>query len=219
MVRQQDRSGISDRRRRGQSGSAILEMALMTMLYIPLTLGVAGLGMTMGSFISVLQTTRDAAHMFARGIDFATDANKDLIVRLAGGLNLTRTGGNGSLVFSKIITATQQDCDAAGISSAQCANRDQPVLIHRTRIGDDSLLTSHYGTPTSSIVSSSGNISANNYLRQTSARAGVFATDLAAASYVQGRGEIAYLVEGHFQVPALRFLGFAPNGMYCRFVF
>lgn len=219
MVHRQDKARISNRRRQGQSGSAILEMALMTLLYIPLTLGVAGLGMTLGSFISVLQTTRDAAHMFARGIDFNTDANKDLIVRLAGGLNLTRTGGNGSVVFSKIITATQLDCDAVGISTAQCTNRDQPVLIHRTRIGDNSLLTSRYGTPISSIVSTSGNISANDYLKQTSARAGVFATDLAAASYIQGRGEIAYLVEGYFEVPALRFLGYAPNGMYCRFVF
>jgi hypothetical protein len=194
-------------------------MALISLLYIPLTLGVAGVGMTLGSFVSVLQTTRDAAHMFARGIDFNTTANKEMIIRLAGSLNLAQTGGSGSMIFSKIITATQLDCDAAGVSVAQCSNRDLAVVIHRTRIGNDALLTSHYGTPVSSIISGSGNIAATEYLRQSSARAGGFAAELASASYVQGRGEIAYLVEGFFQVPALRFLGYAPNGMYCRFIF
>ena len=86
----------------------MLEFALATLLYVPLTLGVVGLGMSLGSYITVVQTTRDAAHMFARGIEFSTDANKDLVVRLAAGLNITRTGGDGSIVFSKIITPGMQ---------------------------------------------------------------------------------------------------------------
>jgi hypothetical protein len=39
------------------------------------------------------------------------------------------------------------------------------------------------------------------------------------AGMVQGRGEIAYVVEGYFQFPSLQFLRYTPEGAYCRFVF
>jgi hypothetical protein len=220
MDRPQDKRAAPRRRAsREQSGSTLLEFALASLVYIPLTLGVVGLGLSLGSYITALQTTRDSAHMFARGIDFASDANKDIVVRLAAGLNLTRTSGNGSVVFSKIITPTEEDCAAAGLSSSSCRNQGSPVVTHRVRLGDNSRLTSHYGTPAASLISSEGNIAASDYLTNSTVLAGSFAAEATTAGLVQERGEIAYLVEGYFTVPSLMFLGYATGGMYCRFLF
>jgi hypothetical protein len=207
------------RRKRGsKSGNTILEFALVSLVLIPCCLGVAGLGMALGNFVKVSQTVRDAAHMFARGIDFDRDDNKDIIVRLASSLHITRNGGDGVVIFSKIVTPTQEDCAAAG-RPTNCPNRGLPVFVHRVIVGNQSLRNSRYGTPASGIVSADGNITSANYLTQASAVAAGFATTLAEAGMAQERGDVAYLVEGQFSLPALQFLGYAPNGAYCRYIF
>jgi hypothetical protein len=86
-------------------------------------------------------------------------------------------------------------------------------------IGDPALRTSRYGTPNSALISTDGNIRASDYLVDASVRAPAFITELADAGIVQLRGEIAYVVEGYFTLPSLSFLGYAPQGAYCRFVF
>lgn len=210
-------SGLRQKRR-SEAGNTILEFALVSLIMIPSCLGVAGLGMALGNFIKVSQTVRDSAHMFARGIDFDQNSSKDVIVRLASSLNITRTGGNGVVIFSKIITPFQADCDAAN-RSTNCPNRNQPVLIHRVTIGSQSLRSSRFGTPAANIISADGNITAANYLVQGSAIATGFAAEMTRAGMQQERGDIAYLVEGYFSLPALQFLGYAPTGAYCRYIF
>jgi hypothetical protein len=206
------------RNKKSRSGNVILEFALVSLFAIPAVLGTVGVGLTLGNYIKILQTTRDTAHMFARGIDFDAVENRDIVVRLASTLNMTRNGGNGTVILSKIITPRTEDCEAANRAN-DCPNRDVPVVIHRIRIGNDALRTSRYGTPAPSIVSPEGNISPSDYLGDSSVRAPNLATELTNAGIVQQRGEIAYVVEAYFTLPALRFLRFAPNGAYCRFMF
>lgn len=205
-------------KRDGRSGNAILEFAIVVLALIPLCLGVVGIGLAMCNFLKVLQTTRDTAHMFARGIEFDSAGNRDIVVRLASSLHLTRNGGNGKITLSKIITPRQEDCDAANRTN-NCPNRDIPVVIHRVTIGDPNLRASRYGTPNPAIVSADGNIAPSVYLGDATVRAPAFTTEMTQAGMTQGRGEIAYVVEGYFRFPALRFLGYAPEGAYCRFVF
>ena len=218
MDRRQGRPLWQFRKRNGRSGNTILEFALASLVLVPTMLGVVGIGMTLGSYIKILQTTRDTAHMFARGLDFDSVENRDIVVRLASTLHMTRNGGNGTVILSKIITPGAADCEAANRTN-NCPNRDIPVVIHRLSIGNVALRASRYGTPTSSIVSSDGNISPSDYLGDSSVRAPVLGTELATAGIVQQRGEIAYVVEAYFTLPSLQFLGFAPEGGYCRFMF
>jgi hypothetical protein len=206
------------RSRNRSAGNTILEFALVSMLLVPGCLGVVGVGMTLGTYIQMLQTTRDTAHMFARGVEFDTVENRDLVVRLASSLQMTRTGGNGTVILSKIITPRQEDCQAANRPN-DCPNRDIPVVIHRIAIGNTALRSSRYGTPSPALVSADGNITASDYLTESSVRAPYLLTELTAAGMVQQRGEIAYVVESYFTLPGLRFLQFAPQGAYSRFIF
>jgi hypothetical protein len=205
-------------RKRSEAGNTILELALASLIMVPCCLGVAGLGMTLGNFIRISQIVRDSAHMFARGIDFDRDENKDIILRLASSMNVTRTGGDGIVIFSKIITPSQQDCEAANRAN-NCPNRNVPVLIHRVTIGQTSVRASQFGTPNSNLINADGNITSADYLTQSSAIATAFGAELTRAGMQQERGDIPYLVEGYFSLPALRFLGFAPTGAYCRYIF
>lgn len=205
------------RKRNPRSGSTILEFALFALVTVPATLGVVGVGMTLGAYIRILQTTRDAAHMFARGIDFNTTGNQDMVVRLASTLNLTRNGGDGVVIFSKIITPYQADCDAASVQN--CSNLGVPVVIHRTTVGASQLRASSYATPRTQILSGEGNIAPSDYLTDFSVRAPSATGEFTTSGVTQERGDIAYVVEGYFSLPTLRFLGYAPNGAYCRFMF
>jgi hypothetical protein len=209
----------SNMRNRGERGSSALEFALVTLFLIPSVLVVVGVGLSLGNSLKVSQTVRDTGHMFGRGVSFNESDNKQLVVRLAGSLGLTENpGGNGRIILSKIITPVQADCMAANRTN-NCPNRNMPVFTHRISIGNTSP-ASQFGTPAANIVNTSGNISVDNYLSATSARTTGFAALLTAAGIVQGRGEIAYLVEGFFRVPSLAFLGSSTSGdMYCRYIF
>jgi hypothetical protein len=156
--------------------------------------------------------------MFARGIDFERDENKDVVLRLASSLNITRTGGNGVVISSKIITPSQADREAANRAN----NCPEPGLAGINPSGggwDRTLRSSHFGTPDPSLINADGNITSTDYLTQGSAVATGFASELTSAGMQEGRGDIAYMVKGYFSLPALQFLGFAPNGAYCRYIF
>jgi hypothetical protein len=196
----------------------MVEFGLVAAFLVPICLGVVGVGLALGDAVKVSQTVRDAGHMFGRGIDFDRDDNKDIIVRLAGSLGMTRAGGSGTVIFSKIITPRQEDCEAANKAN-NCPNRDLPVITHRVAVGNTALRSSAFGTPAAHLVSATGNISPLDYLTQSSALANGFSTVMSDAGMVQNRGEIAYVVEGFFRIPSFGFMGDTTSGVYCRYIF
>jgi hypothetical protein len=168
--------------------------------------------------VEIVQVSRDVGHMYARGVDFSQTANQNIAVQLATGTTMTTTGGNAVMILSQITQVYQADCTAAGVSS--CTNLNQTVVVNRIVFGNSSLKASQFGTPAASIVNSSGNIAASDYLQNTTAVAAGFAALLSAAGITLVDGDVAYLDETYFQTPSLSFLpSAAAQGVYARSIF
>src|SRR5450755_529680 len=141
-----------------QRGSTLLEFAIVVPCLTMLFFGTIGLGIMLGRYIQAVQVCRDIAHMYSDGIDFTQTTPQNIIVQqLAAGTGMTATGGNGVIILSQIQTVYQADCTAAAVSP--CTNAGLPVFTQRIVVGNASLRTSNFGTPSSSILDASGNIS------------------------------------------------------------
>ncbi len=201
------------RRRGNQQGNALVEFALVIGVYLTLLLGAVSLGMGLSRSIQVTQISRDAGHMYARFVDFSLPGNQNLIVRLAEGLGMTRTGGNGKVILTKVMFVGEAECAAGGISLAQCTNYNQPVIIQRLIVGNHSLRASAFGEPNPALIDGQGNVS--NYLTDLSARAINFQPLLALQP-----GEFAYVAEAFFRFSGSDFPGvFDATEIYARSIF
>jgi Flp pilus assembly protein TadG len=221
---------MSQRKRERQSGSTILEFAIVVPCLVLLFFGTVGLGVMMGRYIQAEQICRDIAHMYSDGVDFTQATPQNIIVQqLASGTGMTATGGNGVVILSQVETVYQADCTAAGVSP--CTNAGLPVFTQRIVVGNSSLRTSSFGTPSAGILDSSGNIAPSVYLSNSdsSVRTNGFEAALDAAEVsaggsgtppAQAQGEAAYLVEVFIQYPDIGFLGWSTaGGAYTRFIF
>lgn len=209
-------------------GSAIVEFALVAPFLVFLFLGVVSLGITLGRSIQAVQLCRDVAHLYSDGIDFNTATNKSLVVnQLATGTGMTTSGGNGVIIFSKILTVYQTDCTASNVSP--CTNLGQSVITQRIVIGNSALRSSAFGTPNGAIVNAAtGNISPAVYLSNSDStvQATSFATTYNAATggTAQPQGESAWVAESYITYPELAsffnmFGGSGTPGVYSRFIF
>ena len=152
-------------------GASAMEFALSMLFWVPMIMGVSVTGLNLIRSLQVNQVCRDAGHMFAYGIDFSDNGNKDLLLRTASGLNITRTGGTGVVILSRMLYIGASECTGAGLAAnaIACPNIFKTVFTRRLVIGNKNVRASNYGTPINSIVQSDGNISASNYLTQPSA--------------------------------------------------
>jgi hypothetical protein len=220
-------------RRKRQSGNALLEFAIVFPCFSLLFFGSVGLGIMLGRYIQTTQVCRDVAHMYAdKTVDFSkTTAQNIVSQKLASGVGMTNTGGNGVVILTRVITVYLADCTANGISSGSCANQNQPVITQRIVIGNSSLKSSVFGTPpTTPAADSAGNYKASDYMTNTALRATGFetvlddavtrATGTTATAPAQAQGESAYAVEVFFSYPDISFLGWTTTGgAYQRFIF
>jgi len=131
---------MNRRRRQRQSGSTLLEFAIVVPCLVLLFFGTVGLGVMMGRYIQCVQVGRDVAHMYSDGVDFTQTTPQSIITQqLAAGIGMTTSGGNGTatpdttgngvIIFSQIQTVYQVDCTAAAVSN--CANLGLPVFTQR----------------------------------------------------------------------------------------
>ena len=221
---------MNPRKRQRQSGSTILEFAIVVPCLSLLFFGSVGLGVMMGRYIQCVQVDRDVAHMYSDGVDFTQTTPQNIIVQdLALGVGMTATGGNGVIILSQIQTVYAADCTAAAVSP--CTNAGLPVFTQRIVVGNSSLRASQFGTPASSLLDAEGNISASVYLSNSnsSVRTTGFEAQLDAAINAAGgtgtppaqvQGNVAYVVETYFQYPDIGFLGFSTaGGAYSCFIF
>lgn len=175
-----------------EKGSSLIDFALVSLFLVPIMVATISLGFNTSRAIQVTTVTRDAANMYARWVDFSLPANKNLLTRLAAGLDMTVNGGNGVLILSKVTFISDSDCTGAGLTTAQCTNRNQYVIMNRIVIGNPSFHASAFGTPSPTGQASNGDIV--DYLRDTSARANNFGSVLTLTS-----GQFAFMAEGFFQ--------------------
>lgn len=177
-----------------------MEFGLCAALLMPLYIWMVIMGLDLKRVMQTNQVSRDVGHMYARWVDFSKPGNQDLIVRLASGLGMTRTGGGGVVILSKLMKIGAQQCTDGGVAQAQCSNVNQTVFVQRIVVGNKALAVSRYGTPVDSILNADGTIDAVDYLMNASAVSSNFTATLAL-----GDGEVAYLSEAWFQSPVQDF--------------
>ena len=87
---------MPNRKSQRRKGSSTIEFVLVSSVFlVPLLLGLFSVGFGLIRDMQGVQLTRDVGHMWARGVDFSTQANQDLLAtRLAQGLSLVSNSGN-----------------------------------------------------------------------------------------------------------------------------
>jgi Flp pilus assembly protein TadG len=219
------------RRNPKESGSTLVEFAIMAPSLILLFFGTTGLGIMMGRYSQAVQVARDVAHMYSDGVDFSKTANQSIVTQqLAAGTGMTNGGGNGIVMLSQIRSIYQVDCTAAAINP--CTNLGLPVFTQRLSFGNTALRTSSFGTPDPSILDVQGNIAPAVYLSNSNSTvqtigfealmddAVLRATGSAGVPPAQGQGDTAYVVEVFFQYPDIGFLGWSTaGGAYASFIY
>lgn len=205
----------SIRRQGKQSGNAIVEFALVAIFLVMLMMGTFSIGMTLTKSVQAGVVSRDAGAMFMRYVDFTLTANKNILVRLANGMGMTATGGNGVVVLTQVTKIGSAECTAGGLSTSACANNGRVVVVKRVTVGNTAVFTSTYGSPSSSIITSDGTITAANYLTDASARADAFTSVM-----TLNDGEFAYISEAYFKTPELDMPSYRNNTyVYQRNIF
>ena len=180
--------------RRRSRGSALVELAFVMFPSLLLLVWVIVVGLQLGHNVRAAQVTRDAASMYVRGVDFSKVGNQDILVRLASGMGMTRVGGQGVIILSRVTWIPEATCAASGLSPC---NSNRHVITQRIVIGNSLLRTSSLGTPAG--LDSMGLVA--NYMQDPLA--------VASFPYMQlASGEFAYVAEGYFDAPQWRFPGF-----------
>jgi hypothetical protein len=188
--------------RQGTRGGSALEVALSTLFWVPLLIGTSVTGLNIIRALQISEIWRDAGHMFAYGVDFAQTPNQDLVLRTAKGLNITRTGGTGVIILSKLMYVGATECTGAGLTAdtVGCPNIFKTVFVRRIVIGNASVRASDYGTPKASIVKTDGTIAPNDYLKDSTAVAKDYAGNSFSLMSLSG-GQVTYMTETYFTSP------------------
>ena len=205
----------SHHRKRKQRGIEMIEFTFAFLFLVPILYGTFSLGMSGMRYIQAAVVCRDAGAMFMRDVDFTQSANQDMLVRIANGMGLQKTGGNGVVILSQVMLIGDNECQAGGLAPPNCPNNGQTVFIKRVVVGNSTLVQSAFGTPGSGLVQSDGTISKTTYLTDASVRANNFTNTLQLDA-----GKFGFLSEVFFGTPELNIPGFRDNSsVYLRNIF
>jgi hypothetical protein len=196
-----------------ERGNAYIEFVLVaSFFFVPILLGLITVGISVTRSFQVNQLTRDVGHMMARGVNFATQGNQNLIVNdLANGLSLQANPGNVVGINSGSGVLVLSVFEHLG-ATCGCANAGHTVVVDRITIGNNALFNSPFGKPTY-IDPTTGEVA--NYSTDPSARADNLSGVISLAD-----GGLAYMSEGSFAFHDLGIAGFITNlGAFNRAIF
>lgn len=173
-------------KRRHLRGSSYVEFAFAVLVLTPLLLGTTGIGMNLLLAYQTSQLSRDAGHMYARGIDFSQPGDQTVLAGLGSGVGLGATSGilgaagtgNAVAVFTTVTYVDDAACQrggyagTTGVHTSACKNYGQWVFTQRIVVGNSNLKTTDYGSPittgTSGVtLSSNGSVSVTDQLTNT----------------------------------------------------
>jgi hypothetical protein len=198
---------------RNERGNNILEFALIAMPTVIVMLGVVVLGVDLARSVEVAQVARDGGAMFVRGLDFSQTGNQQVLVRIAGPLNLQLTGGNGLASMSKITFIPDPSCGAPTDSSYPNCIVGKNVLMQRIIFGNTALPGTHYLTAGNVTFDSQGNVA--NYATDANAVISNFTATLQLKPL-----EVSYVTEVFFQTPDVNMQSFLnTTGVYSQAFF
>ena len=139
-------------KRNRSRGVSSVEFAFSLLVMGPLVLGTGVMGINMIRELQTVQLTRDAGHMYARGIDFALSGNQTVLTDLGSNVGLT-SSGNAVVIFSTLTYVDKNLCaavgavDASGNPTAACTNYTQWVFTQRLYVGNTAVRSSNFGSP------------------------------------------------------------------------
>ena len=194
---------MNKRQKRHERGSMMIEFVLVSSFFlVPLIIGTFTYGFAVIRSVQAVELTKDVGHMYSRGVDFSTQANQNLLAgSLAQGLSLVAnsgnviggSNGNGVVVLSTVTYLTNSTCN-------NCSNAGHVVVMRRIVVGNNTVFSTLYGHPTSSLIQSNGDV--QNYQTDASAQADAFSNLL-----TLNPGQIAYLAESYVTAPDLAVQG------------
>jgi hypothetical protein len=198
-----------------ERGSALIEFLLCTaLLIVPLMLGTAVIGLNLVREIQVTELCRDATHMYSQNVDFTISSNVTELLKIAQGLNIAATSGNGVVILSTVTYVDSTLCAQGGYTNSQCTNLNQTVFTRQVVIGNSTLRASAFGTPPVD-TSDSDNVSQTDYLTNTAARAVGISTILPVSA-----NQFVFVGETYFTTPELSWWGkLGTTGVSARFFF
>ena len=127
-------------RGRERRGNTVIEFAIVAVFLVPLFLGTINLGLSLSYNLQVAQVARDAGHMYVRQLDFSLVASQEVVVRMASGMGLNRTGGGkGVVMLTKVLFIGADQCATGGLPEGGCPNLGRAVIVQRHIIGEASL--------------------------------------------------------------------------------
>ena len=133
-------------------GQAMLEFALTLPFLLAISIGAVVMGIALERFLTLQQVVRHAGNMYARDISF-DDLNgpaRGLMVQSAGGLQLSTALGDCDSSVKSVVYLTQVQITPDEPPDT-FENEGQPVMLHRTLIGNSCLGESSLGSLPSEI--------------------------------------------------------------------
>ena len=151
-------------------GVSAIEFAFSLLVMGPLVLGTGVMGINMIRALQVVQLARDAGHMYARGIDFSLPGNQTVLADLGSNVGLSTTAGTGNavVIFSSLTYIDKNACaaagavDASGNPTAACTNYTKWVFAQRLVVGNTSVHSGNFGSPSGVTIGADGKISASD---------------------------------------------------------
>jgi hypothetical protein len=117
---------------------------VISLILVPLLLGVTVYGFNLIRILQANQINRDAGHMFARGVDLSGDAtgvpNQFVLTQMAPALKDTSIHGNAVLILSAVEHVGDLTCPTG------CTNKGFDVFTQQIVIGNKALHASIFGT-------------------------------------------------------------------------
>lgn len=207
-------------KRRHLRGSSYVEFAFAVLVLTPLLLGTTGVGLNLLLAYQTSQLSRDAGHMYARGIDFSQTGNQTILASLGSGVGLSGTSGisgtagtgKAVAVFTTLTYVDDAACqkggyaNSSGVHLAICTNYGHWVFAQRVVVGNSNFKTTQYGSPitsnpptgTSSVtMDSSGTVSTTDELTNINDQATFSAIKpySSTTGYGMPSGQLVYITE------------------------
>jgi hypothetical protein len=213
--------------RRGQS---VVEFAIAMPFLVLMSVGTFAVGMILDRHLTLGQVVRNGGNMYARGIDFSINQNKQFIIDAGTGLDLHLLGGGKTAVWFTLLTRVPDTarCPNGSGGLRDCINNGRIVVVQRYQIGDTtgSGMTSRLqsGQLATQFVNKSGAAAVEgdhvNYLDMSEAWADNAPGALTNAATGLLDNELMYVVEVIHRPTSISFQGiFAPEYMYARAFF
>jgi hypothetical protein len=196
----------------GAAAQSVVEFAVALPFLVLMGVGTFAVGIVIDRHLTVGQLVRNGGNMFARGVSFVSNQNKQFLIDAADGMGMTLTGGNAVVYLSLL----QRVPSTAQCGSGACANAGMVVIAQRFSVGNRTLAASKFGMPVN--LDTEGNHL--DSFDDTDARATNVPAALNNVSSGLKPNEIVYVVESFHTPSTITFPGiFAPQMMYSRAFF